>query len=173
MTTTTPQNSTVPVANRAPIAAGKYLTIILDGESYAVPVDEVREIIRLPAVTRVPQLPAYVAGVINLRGRVIAVLDLRAQLGLRAASSDRTCIVVVAARWGAGIRQVGLVVDFVEEVVTFSDTEIAPAPEFGHAVESAYLRGMAKSKGKVTMLLDLRAVMGDDSFDALRGDAVT
>lgn len=148
------------------VQPGKYLTLLLDGESYAISVRIVREIIRLPRITRVPELPAYVSGVINLRGRVIAVLDLRAQLGLSAATSERTCVIVISARFSqGGASQLGLVVDAVEEVLNITADEIAPPPEFGRSIDARYLRGLAKLKGKVTMLLDLEGVIGADPLD--------
>ncbi len=145
--------------------AGKYLTLVLDQEAYGVAVIKVREIIRMQTVTPVPQTPAHVKGVINLRGRVIPVLDLRVQFGLRAEFGERTCIIVVevpSATGKAGLK--GLIVDSVEEVVSLTAAEIEPTPEFGAIVDTSSILGMAKVKGKVTTLLDIDRVATSDGF---------
>src|ERR1700750_1322947 len=111
---------------------GKYLTVALDNESYGVAVLKVREIIRLQKITPVPQMPGFVKGVINLRGRVIPVIDLRVKFGLKAEFAARTCIVVVQVAVSAEQTvQMGLIVDSVEEVVSLTTGEIEPTPEFG------------------------------------------
>lgn len=140
--------------------AGKYLTVLLADEAYGIAVLKVREIIRLPKITPVPRLPADVKGVINLRGRVIPVVDLRLKFGLAAAIAERTCIVVVQTVANGQSLQMGLIVDSVEEVVTLSDAEIEPTPEFGTQIDTACLLGMAKVKGQVKTLLDLDRVVG-------------
>lgn len=140
--------------------AGKYLTVALGDEAYGIAVLKVREIIRLQKITPVPQMPADVRGVINLRGRVVPVLDLRVKFGLAAEFAERTCIVVVQVRLpSTQIAQMGLIVDRVEEVVTLTSDEIEPTPEFGTRVDTRYLLGMAKVKGLVKTLLDIDCVV--------------
>ena len=159
-------DSTVSVAS----LAGKYLTFVLCRECYGIPVLKVREIIRLASVTRVPQMPDYVEGVINLRGKIIPVIDLCAKFGLeRAASSENACIVVVQVN-GAEKRpiQLGLMVDAVEEVCQLSAADIEQTPEFGVAVDTACILGMAKSKGVVKTLLDIDRVLGGMGVAALQ-----
>src|SRR5579871_4932484 len=145
----------------APAAlASKYLTIGLGAEAYGIPVLRVREIIRLQKITAVPQMPAYVKGVINLRGKVIPVVDLRLKFGLTAAEyTQRTCIIVVQIRGEAGNMPIGVIVDAVSEVVTISGGEIEDTPDFGNGVAMPYLLGMAKIKGKVKILLDIDRVL--------------
>ena len=139
--------------------AGRYLTLVLDQEAYAIRVEQVREIIRVPPITPMPQMPAYVKGVINLRGRVIPVIDLRARFGLRAEILERTCIIVVQVQRGAGPVPMGLIVDSVEDVSRVGENDLAPAPDFGTQVDTRYLLGLAKSGGRVRILLDIdRAV---------------
>lgn len=148
--------------------AGKYLTVTLAEESYGVAVLKVREIIRLQKITPVPQMPAFINGVINLRGRVVPVIDLRVKFGLEAKFTDRTCIVVVnIARPGAKSLQMGLIVDSVEEVVHFTDADIAPTPDFGTAVNPEYLLGMAKAKDRVKTLLDIDRAVSEDQLLAI------
>jgi purine-binding chemotaxis protein CheW len=142
--------------------AGKYLTFVLCRECYGIPVLKVREIIRLASITPVPQMPHYVKGVINLRGKIIPVIDLCAKFGLEhAASSDNACIVVVQVN-GTENRaiQLGLAVDAVEEVCQLSAGDIEQTPEFGVAVDTSCILGMAKSKGVVKTLLDIDRVLG-------------
>lgn len=148
-------------------AAGKYLTFILGDESYAIPVLRVREIIRLTRITEVPQMPDYVRGVINLRGKIIPVMDLRLRFGLgEANSTDQTCIVVVQVRNTAGQAiATGLVVDAVEEVAQLNAADIEETPNFGSQVSTAYLLGMAKIKGVVKALLDIDRIIGSDVGD--------
>lgn len=147
--------------------AGKYLTVALEDESYGIPVLSVREIIRLSKITPVPQAPSYVSGVINLRGRVIAVIDLRVKFGLPADTTEHTCVVVVSVPCRERMVQLGLVVDSVEEVVTITAADIEETPDFGVKVDTAYLRGIAKTKGRVAMLLDINHVVTGDSMRAI------
>jgi len=147
--------------------AGKYLTVVLDGESYGIGVLKVREIIRVQKITPVPQLPDFVKGVINLRGRVIPVVDLRVKFGLKAEFAERTCIVVVQVKLPSDqIVQMGLIVDSVEEVVTLAGTEIEPTPDFGARIDTTYLLGMAKVKGQVKTLLDIDRVVAPETVQA-------
>ena len=148
--------------------AGKYLTVVLDSEAYGIAVLKVREIIRMQKITPVPQMPEFVKGVINLRGRVIPVVDLRVKFGLKAEFAERTCIVVVQVRPASGQPvQMGLIVDSVEEVVHVPAEEIEPTPEFGTAVDTTYLLGMAKVKGQVKTLLDIDRVVAPETMQRL------
>lgn len=148
--------------------AGKYLTVLLDNEAYGIAVLKVREIIRLQKITPVPQTPAFVKGVINLRGRVIPVVDLRVKFAVKAEFADRTCIVVVQVKLPSEQTvQMGLIVDSVEEVVSLQDSEIEPTPEFGSRVDTTCLLGMAKVKGTVKTLLDIDRVVSAETVQAL------
>lgn len=153
---------------------GKYLTFSLAEESYGVPVLKVREIITMLHITTVPQMPPYVKGVINLRGKVIPVIDLRTKLGLPAAElTDSNCIVVVQiAQAGMEVKNIGLIVDAVQEVVNLTQEDIEPAPDFGGAINVEYLLGMATLKGNVKSLLDIEKVIAVDALPpALDGNA--
>jgi len=151
-----------------PSLAGKYLTIILESEAYGIGVLKVREIIRMQKITPVPQMPPFVKGVINLRGRVIPIIDLRVKFGLKAEFAERTCVVVVQVKLPAGRTvQIGLIVDRVDEVVTLQAVEIEPTPEFGTKLDTAFLLGMAKVKGSVTTLLDIDRVVAPETVDAM------
>jgi purine-binding chemotaxis protein CheW len=150
-------------SSAADSAPGKYLTAVLDGEAYGISVRKVREIIRLEKITPVPQLPDYLKGVINLRGRVIPVMDLRTKFGLPAPCDERTCIVVVHVNGGADTPVVmGLIVDRVEEVVNLTADQISPVPEFGGRIDASCLIGMAKVNEQVKTLLDIDRVVAAD-----------
>ena len=145
-----------------PTLASKYLTFTLQGESYGIEVLKVREIIRHVTITRVPQMPAYICGVINLRGKIIPVMDLRRRFDFpNIANSDQTCTVVVQVTLPDGkATPMGLMVDGVEEVISLNVTDIEETPEFGGQIAVDYILGLAKVKGVVKMLLDIDRVVG-------------
>ncbi len=155
--------SSTPTSN----LAGKYLTVVLENEAYGIAVLKVREIIRMQKITPVPQVPAFVKGVINLRGRVIPVVDLRVKFGVKAEFAERTCIVVVQVKLPSQVVQMGLIVDSVEEVVTLAANEIEPTPDFGTKIGTEYLLGMAKVKGAVKTLLDIDRVVAPDTVQTI------
>lgn len=144
----------------APVArdlTGKYLTFTLQRESYGIDVLQVQEIIRLIDITGVPRMPAHIRGVINLRGKIIPVVDLRLRFGFPgAADTEQTCIIVVQVHLpGAKSTHMGLIVDGVEEVVHIALADIEETPDFGAQIASACILGMAKIKGAITTLLDI------------------
>jgi purine-binding chemotaxis protein CheW len=149
--------------------AGKYLTFTLHDESYGIDVLKVREIIRQTTITVVPQMPAHVRGVINLRGKIIPVMDLRLRFGFAdAASTEHTCIIVVQVKLPDGKpTQMGLVVDGVEEVANIAAADIEETPDFGGKICTDYIVGMAKIKGAVKTLLDIDGVVGADTLKSL------
>jgi purine-binding chemotaxis protein CheW len=147
---------------------GKYLVFELGGEEFGIQVLQVREIMGIQSITSVPQTPPHVKGVINLRGKVIPVADLRLRFGLAESKyTQRTCIIVVQVRLGSGTTQVGIVVDGVAEVVNFTAAEIEDTPEFGQGIPTPYLLGMAKTKGKVKILLDIAQVLTTQELQGL------
>ena len=140
--------------------AGKYLAFHLGKEEFAIQVLKVREIMGVLEITAVPQMPDYVKGVINLRGRVIPVVDLRRKFSLPHVEYDqRTCIIVVQIRGEAGPMMMGIVVDAVSEVVNMSAADIEDTPDFGGGGKLPYILGMAKTKGLVRILLDIDQVL--------------
>jgi len=150
--------------------AGKYLTFSLGDEDYGLGILKVREIIGVMEITAVPHTPNYIKGVINLRGRVIPVLDLRLKFGMEAAEyNERTCIVVVEVQGGNGPVQVGMVVDSVSEVLNVAAAEIEPPPALGIATDMANILGMAKVKGEVKILLDIDQVVGEGLLNRFEG----
>lgn len=139
---------------------GKYLSLFLGGREFAIGIVKVREIIGMIQITPVPQTPDYVRGVINLRGKVIPVVDLRLRFDMdRIDYTDRTCIVVVEIALKSGKVNVGLVVDSVSEVITIRSADIEDTPSLGTAVSTEYILGMAKVPGSVRILLDIDMVI--------------
>jgi purine-binding chemotaxis protein CheW len=158
MATATPEIVPAGVATRH---AGKYLTFVLGRECYGVPVLKVREIIRMCDITPVPQMPDYIKGVLNLRGKIIPVADLRLKFRLASdKNTDLTCIVVVQVSLpDKTSTMMGLIVDAVDEVANIAASDIEPTPDFGAAIETDYILGMAKIKGTVKTLLDIDKVV--------------
>jgi purine-binding chemotaxis protein CheW len=140
--------------------AGKYLVFHLGNEEFGIRVLKVREIMGVLDITAVPQTPAYVKGVINLRGKVIPVVDLRLKFGLPETEyTQRTCIIVVQVQGEGGVVLMGIVVDGVAEVLNLAPGDIEDTPDFGQGVATPYLLGMAKIKGKVKILLEINQVL--------------
>jgi purine-binding chemotaxis protein CheW len=158
-----------PGAHGAKGTGGKYLTFMLGREEYGLPVLKVREIIKVMDITHVPQVPAHVLGVINLRGKVIPVIDLRRKFGFAAQEhTERTCIIVAEVHLTQAKVMMGVVVDAVSEVVNVLASEIDNAPDFGGQNQTDYILGLAKVKGSVKILLDLDRVLGSDGTLAIR-----
>jgi purine-binding chemotaxis protein CheW len=148
---------------------GKYLTFNLAGEEYGIGILKVKEIIGMMAITMVPQTPAYVKGVVNLRGKVIPVVDLRLKFGLHAMDyTERTCIIVVEIAGSGRTIHMGIVVDSVSEVLNIKGGDIEDTPSFGTKLNTSYILGMAKAAGGVKILLDIDRVLSDEEFAMIR-----
>ncbi|MEJ5328730.1 MAG: chemotaxis protein CheW [Desulfobaccales bacterium] len=144
---------------------GKYLTFVLAGEDFGLEILKVREIIGMLDITPIPQTPAYVKGVINLRGRVIPVIDLRLKFGLPPMDyGERTCIIVVDVKTAQGPMQMGVVVDAVSEVLNVGTEDLEPPPAFGHDLNHSYILGIAKTKGSIKILLDIDRVLSAEEL---------
>lgn len=151
---------------------GKYLTFSLAGEEYGIGILKVKEIIGLMPITPVPKTPEHIKGVINLRGKVIPVVDLRLKFGMEhAQSTDRTCIIVVEISSEGNKIAMGIVVDSVSEVLNVKSAEIEDTPNFGSKLDTAYILGMAKSGQGVKILLDIDRVMSRDDIGRLESEA--
>lgn len=149
--------------------AGKYLTFLLAHEEYGIEILKVVEIIKMMAITAVPRTPDFVRGVINLRGKVIPVVELRRKFKMEAREDTaETCIIVVSAslRQGGNV-QMGILVDTVSEVLDVQASEIEPAPRFGASIDTDFICGMAKVKGVVKILIDIDKVLTDQEMESL------
>jgi purine-binding chemotaxis protein CheW len=159
------------------MAAGKYLTFQLGKEAYGIGIMKVQEIVGVMPVTRMPKLPHFVRGLVNLRGKVIPVFDLRLKFGLeRREDTDRTCIIVVrlsldGSRPGAAEVTLGVIVDEVSEVVNVPADAIEPAPAFGSSVDVSFLLGVGKLGNKVVMLLDADRILPREELQSVTMEA--
>ena len=150
----------------------KYLTFALAEEEYGIGILKVKEIIGMMSITSVPQTPGFVKGVINLRGKVIPVVDLRLKFGMEEmAYTERTCIIVVEIVGDAGVSQVntqmGIVVDAVSEVLNIKTEDVEETPTFGAALNTDFILGMAKMEGGVKILLDIDEVLSRQELETV------
>lgn len=176
MTTATQMNNTVRTAARSDDGNhDKFLTFCLGQEEYGLPILAVREIIGLIDVTPLPQTPAYVKGVINLRGKIIPVIELRSKFGLpTVAYTAETCILVVEVAGeeeGSASFQLGIIVDSVREVLDISRSNIEPPPNFGTSIPMSAIQGMGKVKDKVVILLNINSVGAKQGLEKIGANA--
>lgn len=147
---------------------GKYLTFTMEDEEYGIGILKIKEIIGMMPVTTVPQTPEFVKGVINLRGKVIPVVDLRLRFGLEFIDyNERTCIIVVEIIGNAGTIQIGIVVDSVSEVLNINEKDVEDTPTFGTKLNTDYILGLAKMEGGVKILLDIDRVLSAEDVVVL------
>lgn len=142
----------------------QYLTFSLSGEMFAVGILNVKEIIEYGTLTEIPMMPPFIRGVINLRGRVVPVIDLSARFGNQQSQiGKRSCIVIVEMVAGDDVRELGIIVDAVSEVLEIPQNEIEPPPSFGAKIRADFIAGMGKVNGKFVIILRIdRALSSDD-----------
>ncbi|GAX60068.1 chemotaxis signal transduction protein [Candidatus Scalindua japonica] len=144
------------------VHAGKYLTFVLSDEEYGIEILKVREIIGLMDITTVPQTPDYMKGVINLRGKVIPVIDLRLKFSMQEEEhTQATCTIVVEV----GNTLIGIIVDSVSEVSDIGSEEIRETPNLGQGIDTNYIMGMGKLKEKLIILLDIDKVLSEGELE--------
>jgi len=149
--------------------AGKYLTFRIAQEEYGLEILKVREIIGMMPITRVPKTPEFVRGVINLRGGVIPVVELRKKFGMETeADTGETCVIVVEILKKGEPIQVGILVDSVSEVIDIAAPDIESTPSFGVELDTQYILGMAKTKGEVKILLNIDRVLTGEEIESLK-----
>ena len=158
----TAETVALPAADQTVAIGGKFLTFCLDEEDYGIEILRVREIVGVMAITPVPKSPQSIRGVINLRGKVIPILDLRFRFGMPAIeNTEETCIIVVQT----GDVFMGVVVDKVSEVLDIATEDIVDTPAFGHDVDTDFFQGIGKSEGRVKLLLDIDEVLTGEGID--------
>lgn len=147
------------------IKTGKYLTFSLEKEEYGIGILKVKEIIGMMPITSIPRTPGFVKGVINLRGKVIPVLDLRAKFEMETIPyTERTCIIVVEIDSEEATLLIGIVVDAVCEVLNIREEEVEETPKFGSRLKHDYILGMAKRDGGVKILLNIDRVLSSEEI---------
>lgn len=161
-------NTAVLIEN-AENASQKYLTFVLGDEEYGIDILRVREIIGLTNITKVPQTPDFIKGVINLRGKIYPVIDLRLKFQMEKTSHTReTCIIIVDIANNEQSTQMGILVDSVKEVLDILTSEIEPPPSFGSKIKTDYITGIGKAEDKVIILLDIEQVLTSEEIIALQ-----
>lgn len=155
-----------------PTEPAQYLTFMLAGETFAIGILAIKEIIEYHALTAVPMMPECVRGVINLRGAVVPVMDLQARFGRpSSAVTKRTCIVIVEVRsageCGPESQVIGVLVDVVNEVIEIAPQDIEPPPAFGARIRTDFMQGMGRVKGRFVILLDVDQVFSLDDIGQL------
>jgi purine-binding chemotaxis protein CheW len=149
----------------ADILGCQYLTFTLDQERYAVEIAKVREVLEFTGVSKVPRTPAFIRGIINLRGNVVPVVDLRLKFGLsRTEQTVDACIIIAEVQSGAEPIVLGALADSVQEVVELDPASIVPPPRMGTRVDTGFLRGMGKRNDQFIMLLDIERVLSEDDL---------
>ncbi len=147
---------------------GQYLTFMLGGEMYAIGILNIKEIIEYGQVTEVPMMPAFIRGVINLRGRVVPVVNLLARFGKPSSEiTKRSCIVIIEVGTEEERQDIGVVVDLVSEVLEIPASEIEPPPSFGAKIRSDFISGMGKVDGKFVVMLSVNKVLSVDEMSML------
>lgn len=158
--------------SQAACRAGKYLTFKLGAEEYGVEILKVQEIIKMMDITRVPRVQSFVRGVINLRGKVIPVIDLRLKFGMESRdTTDKTCVIVLQVQHHQGVITMGAIVDEVSEVLDIAGEQIEPSPDFGMEVDTAFILGIGKIGKMVVLLLDIDKVLSTAELAALKQSA--
>jgi purine-binding chemotaxis protein CheW len=161
---TTP-DKTSPIAVAAMDMDNKFLQFELEGELYGVEISKVREINGLMEITAVPKTPTFMKGLINLRGKVLPVIDLRLKFGLAEGEyNDRTSIIVIDIRSIHGQVHMGIIVDTVSEVISLGSRQIEPPPSFGSQLKSEYIKGVAKIRDRVIIILDIDLILTDEEL---------
>jgi len=146
----------------------QYLTFMLSGETYAISILRIKEIIQYGQLTEVPRMPGFIRGVINLRGAVVPVIDLSARFGKQAtAIGRRNCIIIIEVAIGEESQSVGVMVDAVNAVLEIPASEIEPAPTFGANIRADFIAGMGKINGKFVIILNIQHVLSMDDMEAL------
>ena len=158
------QNAGVRTGDEEDTQRGRYLTFALGEEEYGIEISYVTEIIGMQPVSTLPEVPEYIRGIVNLRGRIIPVIDMRLKFRKAAIDyTDRTCIVII----NTGVFSVGLIVDRVAEVTVISDDQIAPPPNAATGIQNHYLKGIGKADGNVKLLLDCEKLFSADESGSI------
>lgn len=167
-----PGPETKGVNKNGVLKGGKFLTFLMANEKYGLEILKVREIIGMMNVTRVPTIPAFIRGVINLRGKVIPVVDLRLKFGIEAKEdTPRTCIIVVHLARNGQETAMGIIVDEVSDVLDINQDQIEPPPSFGPSIQTDFILGMGKIDQKVVTMLDIDRVLSEQEITLVESSA--
>lgn len=157
------------IAQRKNLTGARFLSFTLDREQYCLSIVNVKEIMGLIEITRIPQTPPFIRGVINLRGKIIPVIDLRLKFGLPERSYDeRTCIIVVEFSYESETTLMGIIVDTTHEVINIPEEKISKMPYINAKIKSEYIRGVAETGDSIKIVLDIARVLSDEEFVLLK-----
>jgi purine-binding chemotaxis protein CheW len=156
------------MASEESIQSNQYLTFMLDNEDFALEIMKVKEVLDLTTITRVPRMPNYLCGVINLRGNVVPVIDLRLKLGMSAIQRTvDTCIVIIDIHIDGELIQLGALTDAVKGVIELDTNDIVSAPKLGTRLNTEFIRGMGKQDDRFIIILDIDRVLSSIEISAL------
>lgn len=148
--------------------SGQFLTFTLGDEEYGIDILKVQEIKGYSTVTRIPRAPSYVKGMMNLRGTIVPVIDLRNKFGLEPKECDQFTVIIVVLIRG---RTLGMIVDTVSDVLNIARTDVQATPDFSTSIDTSFISGMGKSGEKLIILVEVEKVLGVDELQALEGGA--
>jgi purine-binding chemotaxis protein CheW len=151
------------------IQGGKFLSFLLGEEVYGIPIKSAKEIIGIMGITNIPKMQGYIKGVINLRGKIIPIVDLRLRFGMvEQVYTERTCIIIVETGAIENKHQLGIVVDAVSEVITIQTEDIEAPPEYDMQIEGSFLMGLGKIKEKVVLILEIAQIINREELAGLK-----
>jgi purine-binding chemotaxis protein CheW len=157
------------VTKRKTLTGSRFLSFVLNEEEYGIEILKIKEIMGMTDITVIPQTPSFIKGVINLRGQIIPIIDLRVKFDMEAKQyTDRTCIIVVELDYQGEITLMGLVVDSIQEVVNIPEEKITKVPYINAKIKSDYIKGIAETGETIKIILDITKVLTEEEFVALR-----
>lgn len=160
------------MAEREAVTSTQYLTFLLNAEVFAVDISKIREVLEFSSVTKVPRTPSFMRGVINLRGSVVPVVDMRLKFNMsKTEKTVNTCIIILEITQDDGVSVMGALADSVQEVMELEPGQIEPPPRIGAKLRSDFLRGMGKQNGKFIMILDINKIFSASELSGLQGAA--
>lgn len=153
------------ITKRKTMTGSRYLSFILDDEEYCIDILKIKEIMGMTEITKIPQTPQFIKGVINLRGQIIPIIDLRLKFEINAKDyTERTCIVVVEIPYKEQITLMGIVVDKIQEVINIPKEKISNVPYINTKIKSEYIEGIAESGDTIKIILDITKVLTEEEF---------
>lgn len=153
------------ITRRKTLTGSRFLSFVLNNEEYCIEILKIKEIMGMTGITHIPQTPAFIKGVINLRGQIIPIIDLRLKFEMESIDySDRTCIIVVEVLYDEEIMLMGVVVDRIQEVINIPEDKITEVPYINSKIKSEYIRGIAETGDSIKIILDIMKVLTEEEF---------
>ena len=157
------------ITKRKTLTGSRFLSFVLNDEEYCIEILKIKEIMGMTAITPIPQTPEFIKGVINLRGQIIPIIDLRLKFEMPFKDyADRTCIVVVELDYDGQMTLMGIVVDSIQEVINIPEERISEVPYINAKIKSEYIQGIAETGDKIKIILDIMKVLTQEEFVILK-----